>query len=366
MKNKSSKMGILTICASLVLSAQAYVGSAYRITIKGLGTIILLGDEPDIVSDTAQEHYNIIHELLLNLAKRSAKTVVGIQMPNETRQNYADTDSRSSMPRNRLSEAQLPENLRTLIPALYDSELKGRVTFTCSDARISRIWDIVRTKDLKPIVHQALLKIPNTEGTFTFESLNADHAHIRKKYERFIERSNRNLSPKLYQAVAPKLAENLIQAQTGCKASIDLFKRYANPDLPLAKQTIQDIISQYGEKKCGKYVKEFSAYPKQEQERIENMVTRIFWERIQLPFRDRYYTPLIHTPWIMDLFNAFTQHKANTAVFFAEDTHIHYIVNFLKSLQEDLKDDTIQFEKKHILQEQPLSRIQLEEIFGIL
>lgn len=322
--------------------------------------------QPGIDSDTAQKHYNIIHELLFNLASRSQKTVINLETTHETRECYADTDSRDSMPRNRLSEAQLPENLRTLIPALYDSTLKDRVTFTCSDPRISKIWDIVRTKDLKPLVHQALNQIPTTETTFTFKSLNVDHSHICEKYKRFLERSRRKLPSALYQAIAPRLSENLRQAQNGHIVSMTFFRRYASADKPLGEQTIQDVIVLYGEKKCGRCVTEFSAYPLAEQERTIDAVTRIFLKRIQSPFRDAYYTPLIHTPWIMDLFNAFTHHEANTAVFFAEDTHIHYLVLFLQSLQKELGDDTIEFEKKYILQEQPLSRTQIEEIFGVL
>jgi len=356
---------ILAFLVCTVAPAHAFIGSAYRITIEGLGTVILLGDQQDERPEVDQEQFGMLTEFLQRLAQREASTVVNLETLYPAPEYYADADSRSSMARNRLSEREVAPNLRALVSTLGATELKNKIIFTASDPRRSEIWDIGRTKDLKPMVVQALKRAPIDFEKATLNSIELDHEHIIKKYNRFLERSESKIPRPLYLVIANELNNRFVQAKEARKNCKSFFQRYSNLEKNLGDQTIQDIIYGFAMKKLGNHAINFDKYNDEKQEKIVNLVTSSFMQKMQTKFSANYAGNLVHTPWVMDLFNAFTRHKAQTAVFYANDSHIHYITLFLESLKKDLDGNTITFETVYKLKEKPLTREQFQKVLGL-
>lgn len=354
---------ISLVCMNTALDA--FIGSAYRISIKGLGTVILLGDQQEAMPDADQEQFALLADFLKALAHDGIPTVVNLETMQPTPEYYSEADSRNSMVRNRLSEREIAPNLRAFVATLRESDLSKKIHFSSSDPRRSEIWNITKSKKLQAMVEQALNRDLHHTPQATFLSADRDYEHVLNKYKRFLERSKTGLPRPLYHAVYLKLNERLTQARQAHKTCRAFFHKYSDHTRSFTDQTIQDIIYTYAMQKIGIYAIDFAKHSDQKQKQVIQVVTSSFLDKVQKKFGTQNASSMINAPWVMDLFNAFTHHQAKTAVFYASDSHIHYLTLFLRSLQKDLRDETITFESEFTLANTPLTREQFRKILNL-
>ncbi len=341
-----------------------FIGSAYRIEIAGLGTIILLGDQQDARPEIDQEQFEVLTQFLKQLANKEVKAVVNLETLSSAPEYYNDNDTRNSMIRNRLSEREVRPSLKSLVAALQNTELKEKIIFTSSNLKRSNLWNI-KLADLSPLVKTALANESHESERLTFGSLRMDHESIVQKFERFKKRSKKNLPSTIAPALEKKMEEQFSQLHKQFKTAQKFWHKYSDPKKSLDSQTICDLIREYAFIKIGPSAIHF-VEQKTEQSKTVKLVTNVFNQEYKKKLETEYASSLINAPWIMDVFNAFTHHKAKTAVFYASDTHIHSITLFLQSLSKDLPEKHIQFKAEYVLKDVPLSTKQFEDVLGII
>lgn len=347
------------------IQIHAFIGSAYRIHIKGLGTIILLGDQQDPAPDADQEQCNLLSDFLRSLSEQNITTVFNVETLHPAPEYYTDADSRNSMIRNRLSEREIAPNLRSFVAELEKSDLNKKIHFTSSDPRHSSLWNISRNTQLKSLVEQALKKEETHTANTSLKTAELDYEQILKKHFRFLDRSKNKMPSGLYSALEKSFDERLNQVKQAHKSCKAFFHKYSNQLEPLKEQELQTIIYNYAIQKVGSHALFFNERTQEIQKQAIQIVTTSLLQKLQKKFNTEHTSNMIHIPWAMDLFNAFTHHEAKTVVFYANDSHIHYLTLFLRSLQKRFNDETVKFEVEFTLAKRPLSREQFKKILDI-
>jgi len=345
----------------------AYIASGYRIRIKDLGTVILLGDHHERTGADMNQYYLLVDYLKARAEIYPRATVFNLEaIPEEI--DYTPL-KREHMERVRFPATQVITKLRAMVAGLKATELKDKITFTLSDPRISEVWHIVRTSHLRPMVEQALRRTHVPGEKYSFGSLERDHQTIIGRYGRFLERSEKNLHPALFKVIKNNLDQRLSKALTAKENSIKFFSQYATPSIfagkKLADETIQNIIYQYASKTLGTNLDTFPMWKADLQEKTIGVITDSFFDKIKKDFREGYYLPIANAPWMMDIFNSFTHFKATACVFYAGASHISQMVQFLKEIQSALKDDTVEFKVEIPYQNKPLTSDGLTRVLNL-
>jgi hypothetical protein len=159
------------IFVGLSLTVEAHVISGYKITIKGLGTNILLGDYHKRYQDD-QEQFDLLVNYLRSRTPGSTAFNIEILPPDLT---DIHAIFQPSAPQ-RFPETKILTKLRILMAGLKESDLSKKVLFTSSDPRSSRVW-LIFTKGnehvgLKRLVIEALQRTkedPNLNSIASFE-----------------------------------------------------------------------------------------------------------------------------------------------------------------------------------------------------
>ncbi len=336
------------ILVGLSLHIEAYIISGYRITIKDLGTNILLGDRHERYEHD-MEQYDLLVKYLRS--RNPGSTAINLEIE-PTGIVYFQEKLPAVVPQ-RFPETMVLTKLRFLMAGLKESDVSKNMFFTSADLRHSRLWDVcdppISEDVLQNYVKIALHRRKVDPNKYSFASFREDQSKILRKYNQFLRQAPTVLSPKLFTAIQDIIESRLAPALSAYDKIMDFFESLKPGNEKLSEYTIQDIIYTYAFNLLGPNVQVFPKLDPSLQEKVVNVVTNRFKKLLEKQqFFKEYSFPFINVSWMLDIFTPFLEHKeVDEQIMYAGNYHIHQTVAFLKELQEKMGDNTIVFQQEY-------------------